>query len=132
MRTSIERHRNILDFTLSSLLRRKRKNAALVSVYTLTVFLLASVLFFTHALRKEASILLKEAPEMIVQKFIAGRHELIPVAYGERIRGIRGVNSVKARLWGYYYDPIVGANYTLMVGEDPDVLPGTIAIGEGI
>ena len=132
MRTSIERHRNILDFTLSSLLRRKRKNAALVSVYTLTVFLLASVLFFTHALRKEASILLKEAPEMIVQKFIAGRHELIPVAYGERIRGIRGVNSVRARLWGYYYDPIVGANYTLMVGEDPDVLPGTIAIGEGI
>jgi ABC-type lipoprotein release transport system permease subunit len=132
MRTSIERHRNILDFTLSSLLRRKRKNAALVSVYTLTVFLLASVVLFTHALRKEASIILKEAPEMIVQKFIAGRQEVIPVAYGETILEIKGVSSVRERLWGYYYDPIVGANYTLMVGEDPDVLPGRIAIGEGI
>jgi ABC-type lipoprotein release transport system permease subunit len=132
MRTWIERHRNILDFTLSSLLRRKRKNAALVSVYTLIVFLLASVLFFTYALREEASILLKEAPEMTVQKLVAGRQEPIPVAYAERIRAIRGVSSVKERLWGYYYDPVVGANYTLMVANDPAVAPGSIAVGEGI
>jgi len=132
MRTWIERHRNILDFTLSSLLRRKRKNAALVSVYTLIVFLLASVLLFTYALREEASILLKEAPEMIVQKLVAGRHEMIPVAYMEQIKAVRGVNSIKARLWGYYYDPVVGANYTLMVADDPDVIPGAIAVGEGV
>jgi ABC-type lipoprotein release transport system permease subunit len=132
MRTWIERHRNILDFTLSSFVRRKRKNAALVSVYTLIVFLLASVLLFTYALREEASILLKEAPEMIVQRLVAGRHDLIPVAYMDRIRAIRGVSSVKERLWGYYYDPVVGANYTLMVAEDQDVAPGLIAVGEGV
>ena len=132
MRTWTERHRNILDFTLSSLVRRKRKNAALVSVYTLIVFLLASVLLFTYALREEASILLKEAPEMIVQRLVAGRHDLIPVAYMDRIRAIRGVSSVKERLWGYYYDPVVGANYTLMVAEDQDVAPGLIAVGEGV
>jgi len=132
MRTWIERHRNILDFTLSSLVRRKRKNAALVSVYTLIVFLLGSVLFFTYALRQEASFLLKEAPEMIVQKLSAGRHDLIPVSYIERIRAIRGISSIKERLWGYYYDPIVGANYTLMVVEDPEVSPGFIAVGEGV
>jgi len=132
MRMWIERHRNILDFTLSSLVRRKRKNAALVSVYTLIVFLLASVLLFTYALREEASILLKEAPEMIVQRLVAGRHDLIPVTYLERIEAIRGVSSVKERLWGYYYDPVVGANYTLMVAEDQDVAPGLIAVGEGV
>ncbi|MCU0594734.1 MAG: FtsX-like permease family protein [Desulfobacterota bacterium] len=132
MRTWIERHRNILDFTLSSLLRRKRKNTALVSVYTLIVFLLASVLFFTYALHEEASLLLKEAPEMIVQKLVAGRHELIPVAYADRLKAIRGVNSIKARLWGYYYDPIVGANYTLMAVEEPEVSPGSVAVGEGV
>lgn len=132
MRTWIERHRNILDFTLSSLVRRKRKNAALVSVYTLIVFFLASVLFLTYALREEASFLLKEAPEMIVQKLVAGRHELIPVAYIDRIKTIRGISSIKARLWGYYYDPIVGANYTLMVAEDPEVPPGHLAVGEGV
>ena len=128
----IERHRNILDFTLASLLRRKRKNAALVSVYTLIVFLLASVLLFTYALREEASILLQQAPEMIVQKLVAGRQEPIPVAYIEQIKAVRGVSSVKPRLWGYYYDPIVGANYTLLVAEDPLINPGSIVVGEGV
>jgi ABC-type lipoprotein release transport system permease subunit len=132
MRAWIERQKNILDFTLASLLRRKRKNAALVLVYTLIVFLLASVMFFTRSLQQEASILLREAPEMIVQRQVAGRHELIPMEYLDKIRKIRGVQSAQGRLWGYYYDPIVGANYTLLVSEDAEVSPGNIAIGEGV
>ncbi|MBS1125907.1 MAG: hypothetical protein H6Q98_845, partial [Nitrospirae bacterium] len=51
MRIWIEKQRNVIDFTLSSLARRKGKNIALLLVYTLLVFLLASVMFFTHALR---------------------------------------------------------------------------------
>jgi hypothetical protein len=51
---SWERQKNILDFTLSALLRRKGKNLALILVYTLIVFVLASVLFLTHSLRREA------------------------------------------------------------------------------
>jgi len=132
MKKWIERQRNILDFTLSSLLRRKRKNIALFSVYTLVVFFLASVLFFTQSIRKEASIVLKASPEMIIQRLVAGRHELIPMSYIDKIRGIRGVSSVKGRLWGYYYDPIVGANYTLIVPEDGQLNTGKITIGEGI
>jgi len=132
MRVWIERQKNILDFTLASLLRRKRKNAALVLVYTLIVFLLSSVVFFTRSIQQEASILLREAPEMIVQRMVAGRHELIPLSYLEKIRKIRGVQSARGRLWGYYYDPVVGANYTLLVSEDPEVVPGSIAVGEGV
>ena len=132
MRKWIERQRNILDFTLSSLLRKKRKNIALLFVYTLVVFFLASVVFFTHSIRKEASIILKASPEMIIQRLVAGRHELIPVSYIERIKDIRGVSSVKGRLWGYYYDPVIGANYTLIVPEDDQLNTGKIAIGEGI
>jgi ABC-type lipoprotein release transport system permease subunit len=132
MRKWIERQRNILDFTLSSLLRRKRKNIALISVYTLVVFFLASVVFFTHSIRKEASIILKASPEMIIQRLVAGRHELIPMSYIDKIREIRGVSSVKGRLWGYYYDPITGANYTLIVPEDGHLNSGKITIGEGI
>jgi ABC-type lipoprotein release transport system permease subunit len=128
----IERQRNIIDFTLSSLLRRKGKNVALVCVYTFVVFLLASVMFFIHSIKKEASIILKDAPEMVVQKMIAGRHELIPTGYMDKIKNIRGVTSVRGRLWGYYYDPVIGANYTLIVPEDPDVSPGNIIIGQGI
>ena len=35
-------------------------------------------------------------------------------------------------MWGYYYDPVVGANYTLMVPEHYGHEPGSIVIGEGI
>jgi len=128
----IERQRNIIDFTLSSLLRRKGKNVALVCVYTFVVFLLASVMFFIYSIKKEASIILKDAPEMVIQKMIAGRHELIPTGYMDKIKNIRGVSSVKRRLWGYYYDPVIGANYTLIVPEDSDVSAGNIVIGQGI
>jgi len=128
----IERQRNIIDFTLSSLLRRKGKNVALVCVYTFVVFLLASVMFFVHSIKKEASIILKDAPEMVIQRMIAGRHELIPTGYMDKIKNIRGVSSVKRRLWGYYYDPVIGANYTLMVPEESDVSAGNIMIGQGI
>lgn len=132
MHNRLERHRNILDFALSSLLRRKGKNAALILVYTLIVFLLASILFFTHSLREESSIILKGAPELIVQRVIAGRHELIPVSSQEKIKNIQGVSKVESRLWGYYYDPVSGANYTLMVAKEPDLTPGAIAVGEGV
>jgi ABC-type lipoprotein release transport system permease subunit len=128
----IEKQRYIIDFTLSSLLRRKRKNISLIFVYALVVFCLSSVLFFTYALKKEASLILQGSPEMIVQRMVAGRHELIPIHYIDEIEKIRGVGSVGKRLWGYYYDPIAGANYTVMVSENPLLNSGKIIIGEGV
>lgn len=132
MESWIERQKKILDFTLSSLFRRKGKNAALAIVYTLIVFVLASVLFFTHSIKKEAGLILKEAPEMVVQRSVAGRHDLVPLQYTDKIKKVRGVTSVRGRLWGYYYDPVIGANYTLMVPEDFPAGPGNIVIGEGV
>ncbi len=128
----IERQKNILDFTLSSLFRRKGKNAALALVYVLIVFLLASVMFFTHAIKQEAAIILENAPEMVVQRSVAGRHDPIPVSYMEKLKEIIGVSSVKKRLWGYYYDSLRGANYTVMAPEDVHLDPGSVIIGEGI
>lgn len=127
----IEKQRNIIDFTLSSLLRRKGKNIALVIVYSAIVFLLASVMFFTTSIKREAAFILKDAPEMMVQRLVAGRHDLIPGSYIEIIQQIKGVSSVKGRLWGYYYDPTNGANYTLMVDGDA-ASPGTVSIGSGV
>jgi ABC-type lipoprotein release transport system permease subunit len=129
---SIEKQRNILDFTLSSLWRRKGKNLALLLVYTLVVFSLASVMFFTQALKNEAALVLKDTPEIVVQKIMAGRQELIPLALIQDIRGIRGVSDVKGRLWGYYYDPIVQSNYTFMVPEDMALKENEIVVGAGI
>ncbi len=126
------KQRYVIDFTLSSLLRRKGKNTALVLVYTLVVFMLASTMFFTYAIKKEAVIVLDNAPDIVVQRLVAGRHDLIPISYGDRIQKIKGVNSVKPKLWGYYFDSIFGANYTLIVPEDFPHGRGNIAIGYGV
>ena len=115
---AINKQRNILDFTLSSLGRRKGKNLALVVVYTFVIFLLASVMFFTHSIKKESSLILQDAPEMTVQRLVAGRQDLIPARYMDSISRIRGVQSVAPRLWGYYYDALSGANFTLMANTD--------------
>jgi len=128
----IDKQKNILDFTFSSILRRKGKNIALLLVYTLIVFLLASVMFLTFSIKREASVVLKDSPDMIVQKISAGRHDLIPLSYMGKIKEIRGISSVKGRLWGYYYDPITGANYTVMVPDKFPPGPGGIEIGQGV
>ena len=128
----INKQYNILDFALLSLLRRKGKNLALVTVYTLVVFALASVMFFSQALKREAGLILSATPELIVQKMTAGRHDLIPLAYAEKIKAIRGVGEVQERLWGYYYDPLVRANYTLLASPSYSLGDHTIAVGAGI
>jgi hypothetical protein len=127
----LEKQRNIIDFTLSSLLRRKTKNIALMLVYTLVVFVMASVTFFADAIKKEASIILRDSPEIIVQRLVAGRQELVPLEYIEGIRKIRGVQSGRGRLWGYYFEPVAGANFALMVPEDT-IEEGKIEVGKGI
>jgi ABC-type lipoprotein release transport system permease subunit len=115
MKTWIEKQQYLIDFTLSSLLRRKVKNVSLLTLYILIVFILASVMFFTHSIKREASVILHGSPEIIVQKVRAGRHELFPIRQIEQLKAIRGVASVEGRLWGYYFDPDVGANYTVLV-----------------
>ncbi|MDO8843805.1 ABC transporter permease [Methylicorpusculum sp.] len=114
----IEKQRYIIDFTISSLLRRKVKNIGLLTLYTLIVFILASTMFFTHSIKKEAAIILQGSPEIVVQKIIAGRHDLFPISYIDSIKSIRGIANVETRLWGYYYDSLVGANYTLLSPPD--------------
>ena len=132
MASWIEKNRSILDFTLSSLLRRKGKNLSLLAVYTLVVFMLGSVMFLTQAMKREAALILKDAPEMVVQRLLGGRYDPIPVDYVDKIRTIRGVTSAAPRLWGYYYDPAIGANYTLMVPRNGAPASGKIIIGSGI
>jgi ABC-type lipoprotein release transport system permease subunit len=104
----------------------------LLFVYTLVVFLVSSVMFFASAVRKEAEAILENAPEMIVQRTLAGRHDLVPVDYAEKIKTMRGVHSVKGRLWGYYYHTATRSNYTVMV---PDRFPHgdeSVEVGLGV
>lgn len=128
------RQRSLADYTLSALARRKGKNIALVMVYALVVFLLASVMFFSTAMRNEAALVLQDAPELTVQRLILGRQDLIETEAIDKIGAIRGVRNAHGRLWGYYYDRVSGANYTVMVPTDPELTPPPrhVILGEGI
>jgi len=129
----IEKQRNIIDFALSSLLRKWKKNLSLLLIYTSIVFVLASIFFFTGSIKKEASLILEGAPEIVVQRITAGRHDLMPESYMPAIREIPGVRGVRGRLWGYYFEPSTGANYTL-VTDDRDMggREGTVSVGRGV
>lgn len=130
MNRAIERHLNILEFTLASLLRRRGRNLSLLAMYLLVIFMLASLLFFVTALKREAAIILNDAPDMIVQQLVAGRQDLVPVAYAAEIARIRGVTAVKPRVWGYYYDAFNGANYTIIADDAAGA--ERVSIGAGV
>ena len=125
----LQRQRYLVDFTVGALARRKGRNLALIAVYGLIVFVLASVLLFSQALRHEAATLLSGAPEVTVQRLVAGRHDLVPAAYLDRIATVRGVTQARGRLWGYYYDPTVAANYTLLAPPSNPPPAGKIRVG---
>lgn len=126
----------LIDFTLGAMKRRTGRNVMLFSVYLAIIFILGSVMLFSHAIRREAAILLENSPELLVQKLRMGRHELIEGERLEVLRKIRGVRQAQGRLWGYFYDQANGANYTLMVPPEESkttaVNPGETIIGEGV
>lgn len=132
MRAFLERQRHLLDFTLSSLARRRRRNLALLAVYAAVVFALASVLLYTQALRREAREVLRGAPELLVQRVVAGRHDLLPARWVEAVAGIRGVAGARGRLWGYVWDGAERANYTVMAPERFWGDKGEAVLGAGV
>lgn len=132
MLTWLRRQRYLLAYSLASMARRPGRHLGLLLVYVLVVFLLASTLLYTQALRGEASRLLAHSPELIVQRLVAGRHDLIPSDYLRAVQDIRGVTESYGRLWGYFYDPLVRANYTLMVPRETAPAPGEVRLGAGV
>jgi len=134
MKRFLRRQRALADYTLAALARRRVKNISLVAIFALVVFVVASAMLFSTALRHEAEATLEGAPELIVQNLVMGRHDMIEGSVAETLAGIRGVTRAEGRLWGYFYDSVNGANYTLMVPRDPGLVPGPgeAIIGEGI
>ncbi len=137
------RHLKLLEYALFSLLRRKGKTFSLVVVYAFTLAVLASILFLTHALKTEAAAVLATAPDLVVQRLAAGRHDLIPAGYAATIRSLPGVGGAEARVWGYYYDALTEANYTLLglknapadfafLSGRPPAAAGECALGAGV
>ncbi|MEO5360084.1 MAG: FtsX-like permease family protein [Nitrospirota bacterium] len=113
-------HGRIIEYALSSLSRRKLKNLSVAAIFSLLIAVLSSILFLMHAYKTETLKLLDNSPEIILQNMSAGRHELIPLEYISTLSGIAGVGKIVPRYWGYYYDSLTSANYTLMAQNADD------------
>ncbi len=121
-RYNLEKQLNILEYALSSLWRRRMKSLSVLLVFGAVIFLLASFQMVTQALSDKARQVLAHTPEITLQKMSAGRQEGIPLAYRDKLAGIFGIRRVVPRIWGYYFDEVRLANYTVM-GMAVDEMP---------
>ena len=119
---ALEKQFNILDFSLSSLWRRKLKNISIMLVFALVIFLLGSFQMLTGALTNSADAVLNNTADITIQKMSAGRQEAIPLAYIEKLRSIYGIRAIIPRVWGYYFDESNLANFTILALES-DSMP---------
>ncbi len=122
MNSRLTQHLNILDYALSSLWRRRAKNLSVLVVFSWVIFLVASFQLVTQALTETAASVLRSTPEITVQKMSAGRQVEIPLDVSRKLAGIFGIQEVVPRVWGYYFDEVSGANYTVM-GIAPGRMP---------
>ncbi len=134
MRHWARRQLYLADYTLAALARRRTRNLSLLVIFALVVFVLASATLFAGALRHEAQAVLARSPELLVQRLVMGRHDLIDGAALAELGAIRGVARAEGRLWGYFHDATHGANYTMMVAADPALIPppGKAIVGEAV
>lgn len=128
----LEKQRHIIDFALSSLLRKWGKNLGLLMVYTAIVFVLASVFFYTSAIKREAALVLQGSPEVVVQRLVGGRQGLVPAKYLAALSEITGVRQVRGRLWGYHFEPTMGANLTVVAHDGGGYREGEMVVGYAV
>jgi len=68
----------------------------------------------TNALKTEMFVTLKSLPDITVQRIVAGRQTEIDVSRSEEIGKLFGVTDVIPRVWGYYYLPTLGVNFSIV------------------
>jgi len=119
--TWFERQKNIIDYSLQSLLRRRSKNILILIIFVLLVFAVSSILFITGSLTKEMMITSNDLPDITVQRILGGRQVNVPALFIPEIEKIPGVEAVETRVWGYFYLTSLQANFTIY-GMDLNLL----------
>ena len=113
-RDNLIRQLNILDYALGSLWRNRFKNSGVLLVFGLVIFIIASFRLVTSSLDNAAGQLLTAVPDITVQKMTAGRQDVLHYSDIEKIAVLFGIEEIRPRIWGYYFDEVNGANYTVI------------------
>jgi len=126
---------HLIEYALGSIMRQGHKSLFITIVFTLLTALLTSIFFITNSIKYELNTTVDALPQIIVQNTKASRIAEIDVDTADKLLNIPGVNSVNARVWGYYYFQNAGVNFTL-IGVDEfeeqysDTLDSIIKKGE--
>jgi len=107
----------LLDYALHALVRQRGKSFFIFFILSLLIFLLASVLIISDAIKLELNTTLKTLPEITLQRFVAGKQSDVSIDRVDALLEIAGVSSVVPRIWGYYYFKPAGVNFSV-VGVD--------------
>jgi hypothetical protein len=128
----LRHQRALAEFGLTSLARRPTRAALLGVVLTTIVFVLSSLAFLASSVRQHAAAVLRDAPELVVQRVVAERQDLMPATAVAVVQAVPGVREARGRLWGYYYNAASGDNYTVVVPARPPLPPGHAMLGAGV
>lgn len=109
---------SIFDYTLRSLVRNGYKNVLIAAIFALLVWFISSVIFITNSLKFELQSVVKETPQLVVNKQIAGRYYFLNEKDLDPFWQIPGVSYVKGRVWGQYYLPLQNS-YITLIGITP-------------
>ncbi len=116
-----ERQKNIIDYSLQSLLRRWSKNILILIIFSFLIFAVSSILFITGSLTREMMLTSQNLPDITVQRILGGRQVNVLASYISKIEEIPGVEAVETRTWGYFYLKALQANFTIY-GMDLNLL----------
>jgi len=116
-----ERQKNIIDYSLQSLWRRRSKNILVLTIFLLLVFAVSSILFITDSLTREMMVTSNDLPDITIQRILGGRQVNISASFIPEIEAIPGVEAVETRTWGYFYLKALQANFTVY-GMDLNLL----------
>ncbi len=104
----------VLGFAAGALWRRKGRAIALGIGLSLTVMLVAAVLFLTESLRAEAARAQTALPDVVVQHLVGGRPGVVSDDDAKLLVSIDSVASVRPRVWGYMFLPALQGNVTIV------------------
>lgn len=94
---------NIFEYSLSSITRFGIKNIAIASIFSFLVFLFSSSTFITNSIKMQLNQVALVAPDIIVNKQVAGRYYFLDEKLIDEILQIPGILHVKSRIFGQYH-----------------------------
>lgn len=125
---SLAATRSLVAFASGALARKRGKTLALGAALALTVAMAAAILFLTDSLRAAAARVRGAAPDLVVQRLVAGRPATLDATVAAELVRIEAVKSVEPRVWGYIFVPAIAAN-VVVIGDTREKAALDVASG---